>query len=109
MPAEEEISNERFAAGDERISEHIPWPGLELAGFQQRAKFISTLGTNLQVVEENDGLSVEQKACAHLRRPIEQIVDKPDESLPKAREWEIPLAVPVGVRNDVDAISHVIK
>ena len=65
------------------------------------ARSRDAIGANLGVVVENDGLAVEQK-----RRPrcvaVEQLVDQRDESLPEPARREVPLAVPVRVREDVD-------
>ena len=99
--AEKEIAHESLAARNELVGEDVPRAGLESACLQQRGELRCTLRTHLEVVLENDALTVEQEALAVSGRMVEQLVDERDETLAESNEWVIPLAIPVCVRDDV--------
>ena len=61
------------------------------------AELGGALGADVEIVVEDDRLPVEQKASRRRRRIVEQLVDQRDESLPKALERMVPLAIPVRV------------
>src|SRR5207237_5458226 len=73
----------------------------------RRAQARLLLRTELQVVLEDDRLPVEIKVFVGrlLVEQIEQPIDERDEPQPELLVGEIPLAIPVRVRHDVD-VEH---
>src|SRR5687768_12953976 len=99
----EQIAHQAFAARNELVGKHEPRSRLELSRPQRRRQIGRTLRPNLEIVLHYDGLSVEEKTLPLSRQVFQQLVDQRDEPLPKALGGVIPLAVPVGVRDDVNA------
>src|SRR6185295_684148 len=67
------------------------------------------LRADLEVVVDRGGLTIEREAEPGIRgHPLEQLVDEVDEAHAEHLERLIPLAVPVGVRDEIDdgAIGH---
>ena len=97
----EQVSHERFAARNQLVGKDVPGPGFDRAVLQRRREIARALGTNLEVVVEHHRLSVQQK-----RRPrgvaVEELIDQGDEPLSEPSGREVPLAIPVRVREDVD-------
>ena len=60
------------------------------------------LGAELDVVLEDDGLSVQREREERLVafEHVENAVDDRSEAQPEDLEWHVPLAVPVRVRHD---------
>ena len=104
-PAGEKVAHERLAARNQLIGEHVPRTRFQAAGTKRLAKRSNTLGPHARVVVEHDRLAVEQKALAVAGRRVEQLVDQRDEPLAKALGGQVPLAVPVRVRDDVN-VEH---
>jgi hypothetical protein len=73
-PAEEEIPDHRLAAGYQLVREYIPGSSLESATPEQPGQFLVSLGTDSEIVLENDRLSVEEEAFVRWRRIVEQLV-----------------------------------
>jgi hypothetical protein len=67
---------------------------------------MGAFGTNLEIVLDDDGLAVEQKTLIGARRIVEELIDERDQSLSKALQRVVPLAVPMGVCNDMNVESH---
>ena len=100
--AGQQISNERFAARNQLVGENEPRAGLETFLAQQLRQRRGAVRTHGEIVVEDDRLPVEQKTLIGARRIVDQLVDERDEPLPKAFGRVIPLAIPVGVGDDVD-------
>src|SRR5215207_2586911 len=104
----EQISDQRLAARNELVSEDVPWARLEHAVAECDAKHLRAIGTHLGVVVEDDRLPVEQKGARVIA--LEQLVDEGGKALPEPAGGEIPLAVPVRVRDDVyDFVTFVTR
>ena len=100
---DEKIPNQRLAAWNQLVRKHVPWAGLNTAIPQQSRPARSLLiGTNLEVVVEHNRLPIEQKAFILAWRIIDQFVDDVGKTLTKDLDRLIPLAVPMGVCDDVD-------
>ncbi len=102
MPALE-VPHQRLAA-DEKLVRHVvpranQYPALGDESSQSRL----VLGSQLEVVLEHDGLAVKVKvSIVGLRlHQVEQPIDETYEADAKLLKGEIPLPVPVGVRDDV--------
>ena len=68
---------------------------------QKARQLRRTLGANVEIVLEHDPLAVEEEALVRSGRVGEQLVDQRDEPLAEADERLIPLAIPVGVSDNV--------
>ena len=99
--AGEQVAHHRLAARDELVAEHVPGSRLETAIAEQRGKRVGTVGANVEVIAQHDGLAIEQKAFIRTGRIVDQLIDQRNEPLLEARERLIPFAVPVGVHDDV--------
>jgi hypothetical protein len=70
------------------------------------AESVRLLGPDLEVVIDGRELPIEGEreiglGLEHLEHPVHEV----HELRPKALEWSVPLAVPVGVRDEVDGGS----
>ena len=97
----QQIPHERFTRGEELISEHEPRTRLDRATGEHRSQLRAAIRADRQVVLEQHRLSVEQERRARRRR-VEQLIDQGDELLAEAGERQVPLAVPMRVRDDVN-------
>ena len=104
--AEREIAHERLAADEKLVGHVVPRADQDAAVGDQRAQPRLVLRPQLEIVLEHDGLAVEMEVLeVGLRlHQIEQPIDEPDETETELLVGEIPLAVPVRVRDDVDAL-----
>jgi hypothetical protein len=73
---------------------------------EQSRQAIASLGPYGQIVVEDDGLSVEQKALSLSRRAVDELVDQRYEPLPEDLRRLIPLPIPMGVRNEMNLEGH---
>src|SRR5262249_16943164 len=106
---EQEVADERFAADEDLVREDVRRAHLEAAGVEQRLQPFLVLGSYLDVVLEHDRLSVERERCERgvaLERVQDSVDDRP-ETQPEELERQVPLAVPVRVRDDeVPEVGH---
>ena len=98
-----EISHDGFAARNELVGQDVPRTSLETAGGEQRRELGRAFGSDLEIVLEHDGLTIEEKTLAVAGRMVEELVDERDETLAESNEWMVPLAIPVRVRDDVSS------
>lgn len=102
-----EIANQRLAAHQEAVGEHVPRPDLDFAGANQIAQPRLGARAHLEVVVEHDRLSVEVKRrdCAALDQRNHAINhrDQPRAHLLKRL---IPFAIPMRVNNEVELIHN---
>ena len=102
--AVEQVPDDRLGAHEELVGEHGPGPDQEAAGGDVSDDLPPALGADREVVVEDDRLAVEREvtevgvALEHAQKEIHQ-VDQLDAHRLKG---EIPLPVPVGVRDDVN-------
>ncbi len=96
-----EVADDRLAGDEELVHEHLPGADREPSLLDEPLDPPLGFGPDLQVVVDCRELAVEGEAvalvCLH---EVEQAVDEPDEPQAEALEREIPLAVPVRVRDD---------
>jgi hypothetical protein len=98
-----EVAEDGLARDEELVHEHEPWADRQPAFFHESPDAWLGLGPHLQVVVERRQLAVEREPVPLvLLHQVEQPVDQPDELQAEALEGEVPLPVPVGVRNEVD-------
>ena len=107
--AEQEVADERLAADEDLVGQDVRGADLEAPGLQQRSQAILVLRPHLDVVLEHDGLSVEREGregAIALER-VQDAVDDRTQAQPELLEGQVPLAVPVGVRDDEEAeVGH---
>ena len=102
--AELEVADHRLARHHELVHEDHPRPDCEPARARKPRQRGRGLGSHREVVVEHRGLPVEQEARV---REVglehrEQRVEQPDQAQAERLERRVPLAVPVGVRDDGD-------
>ena len=89
-----EIPEDRLAGRDEVVGQHVPRPRLERAGLQARAQLRFPLGAHHQIIQQGNGLSVEQERLAG-EPALEYGIEQSDETLTEARRRVVPLPVPM--------------
>ena len=101
--AGEQIADQRLARRDELVRQHVPGPDLQPARPHQRRSGFRLLRTCAEVVLDQDCLTVEQKRAKPRRaiEPLQNVVERGDESGQELGAGEIPLSIPVGVGNQV--------
>src|SRR5690348_3285730 len=107
--SEEEIADERLAADEDLVRQHVGRADLETPGREQLVQTSRVLRSHLDVVLEHDRLSVEREGGERgvALEGVEDAVDHRPETQTELLEREIPLAVPVRVRHDeVVEIRH---
>ena len=107
--AEQQVAHQRFARGDELIGEHVPRTDLQAPRLDEGPDLGLLLRARAQVVGDEYGLAIEQEAAvARVRlQPLEQVIQRGDEPRLKRGARQIPLAVPVGVRDEMkDEPAH---
>jgi len=98
-----QVPEDRLARDEELVDERLPRPDRHPALFDQAPDALLVLRAHLQVVVDRRELPVEREDEVRLRlQQVEHAVDEPDELQPKALEGEVPLPVPVGVRDELD-------
>ena len=103
--AEQEVADERLAADEDLVRQDVRRADLEAPGREQRPQPSLVLRPHLDVVLEHDRLPVERErreGRVALER-VEHAVDDRAEPQPEELEGQVPLAVPVRVRDDEEA------
>src|SRR5712691_300170 len=100
--AEEQIANERLAAHEELVREDVARADDEPAGRQQRAQSRFLLRPQLEVVLQHDRLAVERERAEAVVpfECCEHLVDERRELEAEVLERQVPLPIPVRVRDD---------
>ena len=110
LEAELEVADDRLAGDEELVHEDVPGPHGEPAGGREAAEALLGLGPDREVVVDHRHLPVEQEVG--VRRvglePGEQVVEQVDQPQPEGLERRVPLAIPVGVRNDRHSPRHAV-
>ena len=100
--AEQEVADERLAADEDLVGQDVRRADLEAPVVEQRLQASLVLRPHLEVVLEHDRLPVErerrERGVAFER--VEDAVDDRAETQPEDLEGEVPLAIPVRVRDD---------
>ncbi len=99
----EEIPHQCFARRDEAVRQHPPGAGGQPPRAQLRRDRFPPFRPHCEVVSEQRHLTVEQKGWGRpLVRCIEPAVERRHQTRHQPGAREVPLAVPVGVRNQVE-------
>ena len=102
-PAELQVADHRLARDEELVHEDLPRPDRQAALGDEPADERLGFRADLEVVVDRRALAVEREPEPAVRlHPLEQLVDEVDEAQPERLERLVPLAVPVGVRDQVD-------
>ena len=103
-----QVPDDGLTGHQELVHQDVPRPDREPSGRGQGGQAWLVLGSDLQVVVDHGQLSVEQKVPIRAVRlhQVEQVVDEADQLHPVGLERVIPLAVPVGVRDDGDLAAR---
>src|SRR5438552_14418954 len=103
----EEVSHQGFAGGDELVREDVPGTDLQPSIGHQAAHGVDSVGADSQVVLEQDGLAVEQETSeAGFRlEASDQIIDRRHESGDEPGAWQIPLAIPVRMDDQMKSVK----
>ena len=102
--AQQQVANQRLAGGDQLVGEDVPGPHLQAPCFHQGLEIGLALGARVQVVGDEHGLAVEQEALVPRvgLEPLDQVVQRGQEARLKGGARQVPLAVPVGVRDEME-------
>ena len=103
-----ETADVRFAARQELIRLHPPGADDDAALLDQPSQPPLVFRPQFEVVRDHNRLAIKVEAAV-LRVPLhvfDELVDHLYEPPAEQLEWLIPLAVPVGVRHDVDDTIH---
>ena len=104
---ERQVSDERLAAYQEHVGHHVPGTDEKPGSCHAIAELAFALRPDFEVVLQHDALTIEMEDEGRIRgHAIEHAVDEIDQSRAILLERQIPLAIPVGVRNDVDVGRH---
>ena len=99
-----------FAADEELVGHHVPRADQDAAVLDRLAQPRFLLRPDLEVVLEHDGLAVEMEmlVVGIGVEQIEQPIDERDEPEPELLVRQIPFAIPVRVRDDMDG-QHIYR
>ena len=98
-----QVADDRLARHEELVHQDLPRADREASLGDQPADQRLRLGPDLEVVVDGGRLAVEREAEPRiLLHPVEQLVDQLDETHPERLERLVPLAIPMGVRHEVD-------
>src|SRR5262249_26305489 len=100
--ADLQIANQRLAADEKLVGQHTPRPNGETVRPDALPQQRATLGTNLEIGLEADGLSIEVEMAERRVGGDErqETLHQPHEANPKFLERLVPFAIPVRVRHD---------
>ena len=103
VPADLEVPDHRLARDEELVHQDLPRPDRQATRGDQPLDPGAALGPDLEVVVDGRDLAVEGEGepLVGLHR-VEELVDELDEPHPEHLERLVPLAVPVGVRDEMD-------
>src|SRR3989442_8941752 len=107
--SEEEIPDQSLARRDLLVGKHVPGAQLQPSGLDQGAHVTLTLRPGAQIVLDQDGLAVEQEAAVRRigLQSLHQVVHDRNETGLECGARQIPLAIPVRVRDEMkDQSGH---
>ena len=101
---QQQVPHQGLARRDQFVGEHVPRADLEAAGLHERLHISLPLRARTQVVGEQHGLTVEQEApVAGVRlQSLDQVVQSWNQSRLERSARQVPLAIPVGVRDEME-------
>ena len=99
----QQVAHERLARRDQLVREHVPGTDLQTPGLHEGADVRFALGADAQVVLDQHRLSVEQKTAVAgvLPQPFDEIVEDGHEPGLEGGRREIPLPVPMRMRDEM--------
>ncbi len=98
-----QVADQRLAADEEFVGKRVPRSDLDLPAANRPLEPGFRLRADLEIVIDDDCLAVHQETEIGVGLgEREQLVPEPDELRAEGLERGVPLAVPVGMRNDVD-------
>ncbi len=101
-PAKEQVPDQRLSRGDELVGEDVPWTNLQLAALGHPGDARSGSWPDCQVVAQEYGLAVQQKGHGGGDgKLIQCLVQHGHEPRQETGAGLVPLAVPMGVRQQV--------
>ena len=101
-----EVPPDRLPGNEELVHQYLPRADREPPLLDQPADPTLVLGAHLEVVVDRLELAVEREDETRVRlEHVEDAIDQPDESQPEALEREVPLPVPVRVRDEPDYLT----
>src|SRR5207244_12473893 len=102
-PAELEVPDDRLAGDQELVHQDLPRPDRESALRDQPPDQRLRPWPDLEILVHGRSLAVEREPHpGTLGQPFEELVDELNEPHPERLERLVPLAVPVGMRYEVD-------
>ena len=108
--AELEVADDRLAGDEELVHEDIPGPHGEPAVRCEVTEATLGLGPDREVVVDHGHLPIEQEVGIGRvgLEPGEEVVEHLHQPQPERLERRVPLAIPVGVRDDRHASRHAV-
>ena len=106
VPARQ-VAHQRLAADQELVGHHVPRAHQQAAGRDVTPQALLLLGAHVQVVFEHHRLAVEMEREGGVRfQQVEHAVHEVDQPQAELFVCQVPLAVPVRVRDDVNLQAH---
>ena len=105
--AGEEVAHQGFAGGNELVGEYVPGTHLQPPLRHQPAHDLEAVGADSEVILQQDRLAIEQEASeAGLRFETgDEVVESRYEPSDKCGAWQVPLAIPMGVGDQMKGVS----
>jgi len=102
--AEQQITHQRFPRGDQLVGENVPGPDLQAPRLHQGLELGFAVRAGAQVIGHQHRLAVEQEAAVSGvgRQPLEHVVQRGHEARLKRGARQVPLAIPVSVRDEME-------
>jgi hypothetical protein len=102
-PAPLQVAHQRLTAHEELVHQDLPWTDGEAPRAHVTRDPFRLLRPNLQVVVDGRELAIErEREVSVCLEHLQDAIDEVDELHPEALEGPIPLAVPVGMRHEMD-------
>ena len=104
----QEVADMGLRADQEHVGQDVPGADQDAAALHVLAQDGFLFGAHVQVIIEDDGLPIEHEVleAGVFFQPLQQAIHQVDELEAELLEGLVPLAVPMGVRNDVQGVHH---
>ena len=98
---DEQIAHRRLARGQMEVVLYVPGANEQSALLDIALQLFTAGGADLQVVLQNDGLGIQMEAVAGIGvQNVQEVIHQIHQSHAEVFQGQIPLSVPVRVRND---------
>src|SRR5205823_79700 len=106
--AEQQVPDEGLTGWNQLVGEDVPGTDLQAPGLHQPLDLVVALGARPQIVLDQNRLPIEQEAAKSAVRlqPFQQGVEQCHEPRVERGPWEVPLAIPVGVRDQMEDVRR---